>query len=83
MIFAQEEKIVSHFKKQLGSNTTRSSTFNWTSLGYQQQDLSILKAPFSQDEIKETIDSMPGDEATGPDGFHWCLLQTVLGNHQI
>jgi len=48
-----------------------------------QQDLSILEAPFSQDEIKETIDSMPGDKATGPDGFHWCLLQTLLGNHQI
>lgn len=44
-------------------------TFNWTSLGYQHQDLLALETPFSLEEIKTTIDSMPGDKALGQDVF--------------
>ena len=47
----------------------RPATFHWEALGYQPHDLSSLEAPFSQDEIKDTIQSMPGDKAPGPDGF--------------
>jgi hypothetical protein len=38
-------------------------------LGYHHIDLSSLEAPFSQEEIKETILLMPRDKAPGPDGF--------------
>jgi hypothetical protein len=54
-------------------------------LGYQQHDLSALEIPFTQEEIKSTIDSMPGDKAPGPDGFTraffkhcWDIIQQDL-----
>jgi spermidine synthase len=28
-----------------------------------------LELPFTQEEVKDTIDSMPPDKAPGPDGF--------------
>jgi len=47
----------------------RLATLLWSALGYNPHDLSELEAPFTEDEIKETIHSMPGDKAPGPDGF--------------
>jgi len=71
ILFAQKDKekeVTEHFRQHLGSAVSRLSAFNWTSLGYQQHDLSALEAP-TQEEIKNTIDSMPGDKAPGPDRF--------------
>ena len=65
----KEKIITEHFLKHLGTTTVRPATFHWEALGYQPHDLSSLEAPFSQDEIKDTIQSMPGDKAPGPDGF--------------
>ena len=58
-----------YFKNHIGSAVLRASTLNWQSLGYNQHDLSDLELPFSQEEIKNTIYSMPSDKAPGPDGF--------------
>jgi len=65
----KEKIIADYFSAHLGSHTPRSVTFNWSALGYVPWDLSALEAPFTQDEIKETIKSMPPDKAPGPDGF--------------
>ncbi|XP_066347775.1 uncharacterized protein [Miscanthus floridulus] len=58
-----------YFKNHLGSMVPRPSTFLWSALGYNPRDLSQLEVPFTQEEIKETIFSMPGDKAPGPDSF--------------
>jgi hypothetical protein len=65
----KEDIIADYFSGHLGSHTPRSATFSWQALGYVPRDLSTLEAPFTQDEIKETINSMSSDKAPGPDGF--------------
>jgi len=65
----KEEVIGDYFRNQLGTMVPRPDTFLWSALGYNPRDLSELEAPFTQDEIKETIHSMPGDKAPGLDGF--------------
>lgn len=65
-----KEKIIhDHFCASLGTTSPRGSALNWEALGYQPLDLSELEAPFSMEEIKDTIFSMPIDKASGPDGF--------------
>jgi len=79
----KEKIITEHFLKHLGTTTVRPATFHWEALGYQPHDLSSLEAPFSQDEIKDTIQSMPGGgQSTGARWVHWTFLQRVLGDHQ-
>jgi hypothetical protein len=71
-VFRHEDKemvITDHFRQHLGTSAIRPATFQWPSLGYQQHDLSSLEASFTQEEIKNTIFSMPSDKAPGPDGF--------------
>lgn len=65
----KEKIITDHFRQHLGTTIGRPATFNWSSLGYQARELSSLEEPFSQQEIKGTIDSMPPDKAPSPDGF--------------
>lgn len=72
MVFAHEDKekaIGDYFRDHIGSTTPRSMSLNWHSLGYTPRDLSELELPFTHDEVKDTIDSMPSDKAPGPDGF--------------
>jgi len=65
----KEKVIQDYFTNHIGSVAPRAATINWQSLGYIQHDLSELEVPFSQEEIKNTIYSMPSDKAPGPDGF--------------
>ena len=58
-----------YFSNHLGSVAPRTRTFDWNALGYVPRDLSMLEVPFSQEEIKNTINSMPFNKAPGPDGF--------------
>ena len=60
----------------MGSAVPRHSTFNWQSLGYTPHDLSDLEAPFSLEEVKITINSMPTDKGPGPDGFTGAFFKT-------
>jgi hypothetical protein len=72
----KEKVITDYFSNHLGSVTWRSSTFNWSALGYVPRDLSMLEAPFTQEEIKDTITSMPFDKAPGLDGFIGVFFKT-------
>jgi hypothetical protein len=66
----EKEKVIrDYFNNHIGSVVSRSTTINWQSLGYTPQNLSDLEMPFSQEEVQNTINSMPPDKAPGPDGF--------------
>ena len=72
IVVAHEEKekvIGDYFKNHIGSAVPRTTTINCQSLGYTQHDLSDMEVPFSHDEVKNTIYSMPSNKAPGPDGF--------------
>jgi hypothetical protein len=82
IVFGHEEKekvIGDYFKNHIGSAVPRFTTINWQSLGYAPHDLSDLEAPFSQEELKNTIDSMPSDKAPGPDGFTGAFFKACWG----
>lgn len=66
---SDKEKVVADYSVHLGSVPSRPRTFDWNALGYVPRDLSALEVPFTQEEIKATIHSMPSDKAPGPDGF--------------
>ena len=75
--YGDKEKVIAdYFSSHLGSVTQRSLTFNWSTLGYVPRDLSMLEAPFTQEEIKDTITSMPSDKAPSPDGFTDAFFKT-------
>ena len=39
----------------------------------------MLEAPFTQEEIKDTITSIPSDKAPGPDGFTGAFFKACWG----
>jgi hypothetical protein len=61
--------IQDYFNNHIGAVVPRSTTINWQSVGYTPRDLSDLEVPFSQEEVQNTINSMPSDKASGPNGF--------------
>lgn len=70
IIHNDKQKVLEdYFSDHLGAMAQRPRTFDWNVLGYVPRDLSMLEAPFTQDEIKETINSMLSDKAPGSDGF--------------
>jgi len=72
----KEKLIGDYFSNHIGSTSPRPLTFLWPTLGYTPQDLSSLEDPFTQEEIKDTINSMTGDKAPGPDGFTGAFFKT-------
>ena len=53
----------------MGESLDREVTINLDELAIPNFDLSELDAPFSEDEVWRTINSLPSDKAPGPDGF--------------
>ena len=86
----EKEKMTGdYFKNHISSAVPRTTTINWQSLGYTQLDLSDMEVPFSQDEVKNIINSMPSDKASGPDGFtvaffkaYWKIIRGCYGSHK-
>jgi hypothetical protein len=53
----------------------RNVDLNWEIISNRRHNLSRLDAPFSEDEIKASIDLLPGDKASGPDDFTGSFLK--------
>jgi hypothetical protein len=53
----------------LGTKAPRQCSIDWESLDYTPHDLSDLDAPFSSQEIRDAVFSLPSVKAPGPDGF--------------
>jgi hypothetical protein len=65
----KQKVLQDYFSDHLGAMAQRPRTFDRNALGYVPRYLSMLETPFTQDEIKETINYMLPDKAPGPDGF--------------
>jgi hypothetical protein len=61
--------LLNFFSNLIGSREQRNTTINLEALGMQQQDLHMLDAPFSEEEVWNTIKPLPSDKAPGPNGF--------------
>jgi hypothetical protein len=48
---------------------TRTIDFNWDALHFPEPDLTTLRDPFSEEEVRKAVNLMPSDKAPGPDGF--------------
>ena len=72
VVTAQEDKhqiLLEHFEGILGQARTRTVSLELAAFHRAGVDLSILDAPFSEDEVWATIKALPADRAPGPDGF--------------
>jgi hypothetical protein len=79
VVTSQEDKhqvLFDHFNGILGQASNRTVTFNLAAFHHAGIDLSPLDEPFSEKEIRATIQSLPSDRAPGPDGY------TGLANNQ-
>jgi hypothetical protein len=63
------EAAFAHFDDMLGTAAMREHTLNLEHLIAPDADLDDLVAPFSADEIWETVKQLPAHKAPGPDGF--------------
>ncbi|XP_066342200.1 uncharacterized protein [Miscanthus floridulus] len=63
------EIIDDFYSNLLGQSVAREHTINLAALGIPSHDLSEFDAPFSEEEVWNTIKLLPPDKAPGPDGF--------------
>ena len=66
---AKEKNVFDFYSNLLGQSLDREVTINLDELAIPNFDLSELDAPFSEDEVWRTINSLPSDKAPRPDGF--------------
>ena len=65
-----KQQVVNDFYSNLlGVGLDRNFTINLEALDIPSHDLTELDAPFSEEEVWKTINSLPSDKAPGPDGF--------------
>jgi len=65
----KEQNIFEFYNGLLGSSVDRDVTVDLSELDMPCIDLHTLEAPFSEEEVWQTIRSLPSDKAPGPDGF--------------
>jgi hypothetical protein len=64
-----------HTKNKLGTLGSSEMVFALNAILQNTQDLSILEAPFLEEEINFIIASLPNGNAPGPDGFNMVFLK--------
>ena len=69
------EIIDDFYSNLLGQNVERENTINLAALGIPSHDLYEVDAPFSEEEVWNTIQLLPPDKAPGPDGFTGCFYR--------
>jgi hypothetical protein len=72
---AKEHIIHTHFKSTIARGPPRQCDFNWDVMHFQDLDLQTLGDPFSEEEVKSAIFTMPCDKAPGPDGFTFAFFK--------
>ncbi|XP_022680743.1 uncharacterized protein LOC111256665 [Setaria italica] len=65
----KEQLLFNHFKAIMGTPSARTEHIDLLALDFQAFELGHLDAPFSEQEIWNTIRSMANERAPGPDGF--------------
>jgi hypothetical protein len=66
---AKEEVVLSHFQSVIGRGEERRMDLNWGDLHFDNSELAALGAAFTEEEVQNAINQLPGDKAPGPDGF--------------
>jgi hypothetical protein len=80
----KEREVARHFGDLLGTKQSRAAGLNWDELECPSFSLEDLEAPFTDEEIKSTMFTLPKENAPGPDGFIWAFYskcwETVKGD---
>jgi mannosylglycoprotein endo-beta-mannosidase len=76
---AKEEIVFNHFSSTIGHGPPRTSDFNWAGLHFTDPSLEHLGDPFTEEEVRNAINQMPGDKAPGPDGFTGAFFKRCWG----
>jgi hypothetical protein len=76
---AKEEIVFNHFSSAIGRGPARTRDFNWEGLHFDDLDLEHLGDPFTEEEVHNAINQMPGDKAPGPDGFTGAFFKRCWG----
>lgn len=63
------EALYNHYQGMMGSEGERSQHIDLAAIGIHQTQLAHLDEPFTENELWETINSMPQDKAPSPDRF--------------
>jgi hypothetical protein len=71
----KNEVFTEAYDRLIGSLKNREHTINLEALNIHVADLSDLDTMFTEEEVWNTIQEMPGDRAPGPDGFTGAFYQ--------
>jgi hypothetical protein len=66
------------YEKLLGTAPVRSASLDLQFFHRESLDLSALDTPFIEDEVWDTIKTMPSDRAPGPDGYTGRFYKTCV-----
>lgn len=75
-----------HFKGVFGQAAIAGISIDFTAIGIQLIDLSVLDEQVTAEEVWNAIKDLPSDRATGPDGYTGAFYKTVwpvIGNDVV
>lgn len=77
----KEGTIQKHFEETLAPPAPRNTDLNWEVLNPPTPDLHNLQDVFTETEVLNALEQLPGGKALGPEGL-FKFLQIMLVNHQ-